>query len=236
MAHFPKVAKMTKHAFCTLCLFHVDVSSKGKGAIERHVNSDKLEKGRWSAGIPSVQSWTLRTPSPASRPVYVRLSWSGQQSAAWVPLTRPLWCPRCGNAAGAPGCTGSTYGRRQSWKRSPHGLQEKKKEEEEKNGMFLSRGESRCIVQVTGSSSFCSVPLALTMGRKWVNMSLVAKKLVFRVTSAWTANGAGSATGWMERKEVDVMSLFIKAVCFSWIRQNRLVYLHRPHWGRVQPE
>lgn len=31
------------------------------------------------------------------------------------------------------------------------------------------------------------------IGRKWVNMSLVAKKFVLRVTSAWTANGAGSA-------------------------------------------
>lgn len=45
------------------------------------------------------------------------------------------------------------------------------------------------------------LPPALMSGRKCVSMSLVAKKLVFRVSSACTGNGVVSATGNTERIE-----------------------------------
>ena len=48
--------------------------------------------------------------------------------------------------------------------------------------------------QKTGSRN-ASLPPALMIGRKWVNMSLVAKKFVLSVTSAWIARGVLSATG-----------------------------------------
>lgn len=41
---------------------------------------------------------------------------------------------------------------------------------------------------------FTHVPPALMSGRKCVSISLVAKKLVLRVSSAWTGNGVVSAT------------------------------------------
>lgn len=43
------------------------------------------------------------------------------------------------------------------------------------------------------------LPPALMSGRNCVSMSLVAKKLVFRVSSAWTGNGVVSAAGNTER-------------------------------------
>ena len=47
--------------------------------------------------------------------------------------------------------------------------------------------------------SFTHVPPALMSGRKCVSISLVAKKLVLRVSSAWTENGVVSATKKRER-------------------------------------
>lgn len=50
------------------------------------------------------------------------------------------------------------------------------------------------LAQVCFGSCSVSLPPALMSGRKWVSMSLVAKKFVLRVTSAWIVNGVVSAT------------------------------------------
>lgn len=51
--------------------------------------------------------------------------------------------------------------------------------------------------------SFTHIPPALMSGKKCVSISLVAKKLVLRVSSAWTENGVVSATKKTERIMAD---------------------------------
>ena len=52
------------HAFCTLCRCDVDVSSKGKGAIDRHASTDKHKSNNQGAGASSLLSFFREASSP----------------------------------------------------------------------------------------------------------------------------------------------------------------------------
>ena len=62
------VAKSRKdefHFFCTLCRSDVDVSSKGKAAIDRHASTDKHRaNNRSAAGASSLSSFFHKRSSP----------------------------------------------------------------------------------------------------------------------------------------------------------------------------
>lgn len=59
-----KSSKSDNHAFCSLCHCDVDVSSKGKGAIERHVSSDKHKSSKRAAGTSSLATFFWPAGSP----------------------------------------------------------------------------------------------------------------------------------------------------------------------------
>ena len=59
-AELPFVSKSSKdkfHAFCKLCHIDIDVSSKGKGAVERHAATERHKDNTSSAGHSSLTSF-----------------------------------------------------------------------------------------------------------------------------------------------------------------------------------
>uniref|UniRef100_A0A8C6NU33 Uncharacterized protein n=1 Tax=Nothobranchius furzeri TaxID=105023 RepID=A0A8C6NU33_NOTFU len=61
------IAKSRKddcHAYCTVCRCDVDVSSKGRGALDRHASTEKHRSNNQSAGTSSLLSFFREATSP----------------------------------------------------------------------------------------------------------------------------------------------------------------------------